>query len=286
MPGMALVLAGGGLLGIAWELGVMRGLKLGGVDPAQANLVIGTSAGSVAGAILGSGVPVTDDLMPEATTLARELERFQAAVDGTVAATIFERWQAAAGALDQAARAEIGALATQVTTVPEREYVDLFKRFLPVTYWPKPLTITGVDVDDGAFVAWHVTSGVPLVQAVAASCALPGVFPPVTVGGHRYVDGGLRSGISADLALGHDPVVVVVPIGGDAAMDYLLRETSGIREAGARVIEIIADERSALEMGADLMDASRMTAAVQAGERQGEAAAAARSRASARTASG
>ena len=124
------------------------------------------------------------------------------------------------------------------------------------------------------------------MQAVAASCALPGVFPPVTVGGHRYVDGGLRSGISADLALGHDPVVVVVPIGGDAAMEYLLRETSGIREAGARVIEIIADERSALEMGADLMDASRMTAAVQAGERQGEAAAAARSRASARTASG
>jgi hypothetical protein len=69
-------------------------------------------------------------------------------------------------------------------------------------------------------------------------------------------------------------------------MDYLLRETSGIREAGARVIEIIADERSALEMGADLMDASRMTAAVTSGERQGAEAAAAWSRASARTTSG
>jgi NTE family protein len=282
---MALVLAGGGLLGIAWELGVMRGLRLGGIDPADADLVVGTSAGSVAGAILGSGLPMSDDLMPEATTLGRELERFQAAVDPTVAATIFERWQGAAGALDQAARAEIGALATQVTTVPEREYVDLFTRFLPLAEWPRPLTITAVDVDDGAFVAWNASSRVPLVQAVAASCALPGVFPPVTVGGRRYVDGGLRSGISADLAEGYDPVVVAVPIGGEAALDYLGRETAGIRALGARVVEIVADERSALEMGPDLMDASRMTAAVTAGERQGAATAAGWSGASARAAS-
>jgi NTE family protein len=278
---MALVLAGGGLLGIAWELGVMRGLLRNGIDPATADLVIGTSAGSVAGAILGSGVPVTDELMPEATILARELERFQQAVDPTVAATIFERWQTAAGALDQSARAEIGALASQVTTVPEQEYVDLFARFLPVVNWPPALTVTAVDVGDGAFVAWTVASGVPLVSAVAASCALPGVFPPVTVGGRRYVDGGLRSGISADLAEGHDPVVIAVPIGGDAAYEYLKRETSGIRKNGARVVEIVADEQSALEMGADLMDASRMAAAVQAGERQGATAAAAWSQPSA-----
>jgi NTE family protein len=270
---MALVLAGGGLLGIAWELGVLRGLREAGIDPANADLVVGTSAGSVTGAILGSGVPLTDALLPEASSLGRELERLMQGADSELAGRIFELWQADGGTPDQPTRAQIGALARQATTVPEREYVALFNRLLPPAPWPRTLTVTAVDVDDGGFVTWTATSGVPLVSAVAASCALPGLFPPVTVGSQRCMDGGVRSGVSADLALGHDPVVVIVPIGGDMVRAYMERETADLRASGAGVIEIVADEASGFAMGADLMDASRLVAALEAGLRQGARAA-------------
>src|SRR5207244_2251208 len=163
VAGMALVLAGGGLLGIAWELGVLRGLREGGVDPADADLVVGTSAGSVAGAILGSGVPLTDALLPRRSHPGRGRER----------------------------------------------------------------RLHGTRAD---------ASG-------------------------RYMDGGVGSGVSADLAVGHDPVVVIVPIGGDMARAYMERDTAALRASGAGVIEIVADQASGAAMGADLMDASRLVAA-------------------------
>jgi len=285
VAGMALVLAGGGLLGIAWELGVLRGLREGGVDPADADLVVGTSAGSVAGAILGSGVPLTDDLLPEASSLGRELERLMQGADSELAGRIFELWQADGGTPEQPVRAQIGTLARQATTVPEREYVDLFNRLLPPVPWPQVLTVTAVDVDNGSFVAWTARSGVPLVPAVAASCALPGLFPPVTVASRRYMDGGVRSGVSADLAVGHDPVVVIVPIGGDMARAYMERDTAALRASGAGVIEIVADQASGAAMGADLMDASRLVAALAGGLRQGASAAENRQRFSAHASS-
>lgn len=56
----ALVLGGGGVVGIAWETGVLKGLRDGGVDPATADLIIGASAGSVVGALLCGGRPLND----------------------------------------------------------------------------------------------------------------------------------------------------------------------------------------------------------------------------------
>jgi len=69
--------------------------------------------------------------------------------------------------------------------------------------------VTAVDAATGEFRTFDRDSGVPLVQAVAASCAVPGVYPPVTIGGRRYVDGGMRSAANVDLAAGVERVVVL-----------------------------------------------------------------------------
>ena len=64
-------------------------------------------------------------------------------------------------------------------------------------------TITLWSTADGSLVQWQRSSGVPLPLAVASSCAVPWVYPPVTINGRRYMDGGARSATNADLAAGH-----------------------------------------------------------------------------------
>src|SRR5206468_7208827 len=84
---------------------------------------------------------------------------------------------------------------------------------LPRPEWPdRPLVVTAVDTGSGEFTTFTRPSGVELVAAVGASCAVPGVYPPVRVHGRRYVDGGMRSPANADLARGYDRVVVLAPV--------------------------------------------------------------------------
>ena len=98
-------------------------------------------------------------------------------------------------------------------TPTEQERLDVIGSRLLGSGWPdRALTITAVDAATGEFAAFDRTSGVPLVQAVAASCAVPGVYPPVTIGEARYIDGGMRSAANADLAQGYDRLVVLAPI--------------------------------------------------------------------------
>src|SRR5207245_4480372 len=111
------------------------------------------------------------------------------------------------GEPDQGRRAQLGAIARQ-TQVPEDVAVEIMRQYLPDIPWPRPLVIAAVDIDDGAFVSWGAAAGVSLVQAAAASSAIPGIFPPITIAGRRYMDGAIRSPTSADLAAGSDMVVI------------------------------------------------------------------------------
>ena len=89
---------------------------------------------------------------------------------------------------------------------------------LPSHEWPAhPLVVTAIDAHSGAFTRFDASSGVPLVDAVAASCAVPGVWPPVSIGGRRYIDGGVRSVTNADLASGCGRVLVLAPMPADVA---------------------------------------------------------------------
>src|SRR4029077_19401592 len=90
--------------------------------------------------------------------------------------------------------------------------------------WPEQrLVITAVDAESGEPRAFDRDSGGGLIDAVAASCARPLVWPPITIGGRRYIDGGVRSATNADLAAGCDRVVVLAPI------TVALRRSSAIK---------------------------------------------------------
>ena len=93
---------------------------------------------------------------------------------------------------------------------------------------------TAVDAETGEFVTWSKDSGVPLVRAIASSCCVPGIFPPITINGRRYIDGGMKSATNAELAAGHDRVLVVSVTGGMERARRLPRAGRAREEAHGR----------------------------------------------------
>ena len=207
-----LVLAGGGVAGIAWELGVLLGIVDERPDVADpllnADVVVGTSAGSTVAAQITGGTPL-DDLY----AAQLDPESAEVLVDVDIAA-LFEQLTAATTGVTAAVerRRRIGELSLARDAVTEDVRRAAVAARLPVTSWPdRDLRIPAVDALTGEAVVFTPTSGVALVDAVTASCAVPGVWPPATVNGRRYVDGGVRSSTNVDLATGCDRVVIVTP---------------------------------------------------------------------------
>jgi NTE family protein len=268
MTGLAVVLGGGGIVGLGWELGIVEGMREAGFDLARADAVVGTSAGSIVGAVLESGIPISE--LPErAAELGPELEALTAVIDRARIDEIGQRWRAAGMRPSQAERAAIAALAAGAPTGPGDTYVDVMTRLLPVTTWPRGLTVTAVRAEDGEFVAFDAGSGVQIATAVAASCALPGVFPAVAIDGSHYVDGGVRSPTNLDLATGQATVIAVAPSSGEQLAAVLDSESAAIRSAGGRVIELLPDAAGLEAIGQDLMDLERLLGAALAGYEQG-----------------
>jgi NTE family protein len=134
-----------------------------------------------------------------------------------------------------------------------------------------------VDAESGAFRAWGRDDSVDVRTAVATSCAVPGLFPCVSVNGRRYQDGGVRSGTSADLASGYDNVVIIAPIGsGQTGIDPLLgritrAEAAALQAAGSSV-ELLFPDAATLEVfGINRMDTTKRGSAVETGVAQGRA---------------
>jgi len=263
MTGRALVLGGGGVTGIAWELGILKGLLDAGLDLSSADLVVGTSAGSVVGSQASDGNDLGElvEMQRSPALAARErtvdfdLERMAAAFTGLMQGVRSPR----------ELRARIGALALMAPTVSESERLAIITSRLPRHEWPaRRLLITAVDTATGDPVVWDRDAGVPLVLAVAASCAVPGVWPPVTVDGRRYMDGGVRSGTNADLAAGHGVVVILAPIVGNLLGGSLDEEIASL-EPEAKVL-VVSPAPAALEaIGPNPLDPSRRAPAVAAG---------------------
>src|SRR5881227_3692171 len=200
----ALVFGGGGVAGVAWELGILLGLYDKGVNVRDADIIIGTSAGSVVGAQIASGTDLeslfTSQLTPVEQTKERKVE-----FDPVQMMEAFRQAVEGAGPDIKAIRARIGAYALTAPTIPEAERRAIIETRLPVHTWPlQRLLIVAVDTETGEEYIMDRTSGVSLVDAVSASCAVPGIWPPVTIAGRRYMDGGVRSATNADLARGSD----------------------------------------------------------------------------------
>ncbi|PWR11642.1 patatin, partial [Micromonospora acroterricola] len=170
-------------------------------------------------------------------------------------------------------RARIGAMAVAARTPSEASRRAVIEARLPRREWPaRRLLVTAVDAASGEFVVFDSDSDVSLVDAVGASCAVPGVWPPVTIGARRYVDGGMRSTVNADLAAGAGRVLVVAPTAAAfGPMPRLSAQVAGLRAGGARVAVVTPDAAARTAIGRNVLDPARRAGAARAGRAQAAA---------------
>ena len=277
----ALVLGGGGPVGVGWESGLAAGLAEAGVALGAADLVVGTSAGSIVGARLALGVDLAETVRAVGQPLPIEVGA------GATITDLMTAWADAASRAQtpEQMRTELGKLALDAHTVAEGEFTgaEVFAQ-LAGRDWPASFRCTAIDTQTGELRVWDAEAGAPLDRAVASSCAVPMVFPPVTIDGTRYMDGGMRTPLNADLAAGHAAVILVsclamaLPEGitdpvFDAIAGQLEAELAVLRDGGAAV-EIVVPGAEFLEVsgwGTELMNPARVAGAYEAGVRQAAA---------------
>ncbi len=258
------MLGGGGITGIAWETGLLAGLAEAGIDLTRAETVVGTSAGSVVGAQVASG----DDLEELYANQLRDPAGEVAASMGKRAMLRFATYLVLPGD-SRKKRARLGHAAARAKTVDESVRVDVIRDRVGERPWPqRRLLITAVDAATGKFHVFDKDSGADLVRAIASSCAVPLVWPPVSVNGSRYVDGGVRSPANADLAKGARHVVVLAPIA--AAFSRASRPQSQVERLGPGVASVVVtpDANAKRAIGRNVLDPAHRAASARAGREQ------------------
>jgi NTE family protein len=262
----AVVFGAGGYVGTAWMAGLAAGLRDRGVDLAAADLIVGTSAGAIIGAILATGQdPASLATLPDpaatgATTPAPDPERL-----AEVFALLSDP-----GLDPITARRRVGQLALASDATTERAHLARMELLITAREWPdRRLLITTVDTETAQRQVWDRTSGVPLVPAVVSSIAFPGTSPPITVDGRRYMDGGLWSATNADLTAGARALVVIEPLAHLFPREPLRQELAAA--AANTVATITPDPASLAAFGTSLYDRTAWQPAYQAGARQAEA---------------
>lgn len=282
-PRVGVVLGGGGLTGTAFHAGVLTALaETVGWDARTADVLVGTSAGSTAAALMRTGFP-PEDYVPRVAGLpmSADGEAILGAAPPLRApdpAPSVERRPASPELVRAGARRpwryRPGVLASGLLPEGRRDVTAtaaLFATLLDA--WPKdPLWVCAVRLSDGERVVFGRDRVATVADAVSASCAVPGYFAPVTIDDERYVDGGAYSLTSLDVVadLELDLVLVSAPLGsadslapdvGNAlrlpARAQLAREASLVRRRGTRVLAIQPDRRLRAVMGTNTMAADK-----------------------------
>jgi NTE family protein len=280
---LGLVMGGGGLVGIAWETGVLAALQEEcGFDPSTAAIVIGSSAGSVTGAQAALGRDFGElaerlqktarprsDERDAGTGAARALPDFSQGPQAEIMQLMTQGGGAETGK-------RIGELAMQCeTALSEDTYVESFRSMLGTDEWPDvDLRVTTCECETGRGLAWSRDDGVDLVRAVASSCAVPGFFPTVSFGDHHYTDG--PRSVTVDL-LADAGVDAALFIGPNAALgafaEMMEREFDAIRDRGIELATVTGGEALA-EIGLNLMDPALRATGAEIGLADGREAAA------------
>jgi NTE family protein len=296
-PPDALVLGGGGILGEAWMMAVLAGLEdAAGFDARRCERYVGTSAGSIVAAYVAAGEtprsrlgdlpeqpPVEADSGGGPARFVGQALRVATAATGAAAAPLAAgvlRLTAAGGALARRValsqlspgRRSLGSLASAIEQTGAR--------------FDGRLMIAAVDLDSGRRVTFGAPAAPPasVGQAVAASCAIPGFFRPVVIGGRTYVDGGVWSPTNMDVldrgkrVLCLNPTASIgaarpTPLAALARISQSIAaiEALTLRRRGATVTTVAPDTGSASALGDNLMDPSRRGRVVDAGFAQGVA---------------
>ncbi len=289
-----LVLGGGGVLGAAWMVGALEALRdVEGVDAGSAEVVVGTSAGSVLAAMLGAGVRVEH---------LRDHQRGIPVLAGPLAGSSFDYERSTGSSRPPLPRPGISSLrllrenALGLHRLPPTAVLtallptgtgsltavgQLVEGLVPHGHWaPRDgIWVVTMDLASGR----RVVLGRPgspsagLSEAVMASCSIPAWYAPVVIGGRRYVDGGACSATSADLLKDSrlDHVYVLAPMASflmDAPGSVLgrmerrwrsqvtrrlLHEVARLRDAGSEVTVLGPGPEDLQAMGANFMDAAR-----------------------------
>lgn len=306
--GLALVLAGGGERAVAWELGVLAGLADAGLDLSAAELVIGTSAGALAGAHIATGAdpfdtavaicahpPVPPDSSGSSGLPAPGGDASSIPAPGTDApvraspatlnadeppgpafAEAVGAWLAAADAGHEEQRRRVGAVALGGPQGDERLVAPTARR-LPAAGWSESLTLVAVDAERGERVALRQADDVPLERAVAASRAIPGFRPVVSAAGRKLMDGAVGSATNADLAAGAELVAIITATPAEAPPDSLFAlwnaalesERATLARDGSELLVVQAGPEDQEAMGFDMMSGARAPGAFAAGRRSG-----------------
>ena len=273
-----LALGGGGVVGLAWEVGVLRSLEDAGLAPgATADVIVGTSAGSILGAWLRGG-RTTGELEAQidagALRLPGRAVPLQSDADRHLYAEALRLW-ARPAAMSEEQAAQVGEVAARVTRSDPDRLSSFESEF--GSAWPDGrLMVTTCRISDGARCAWDSAAGVPLHLAIAGSCTVPGLSAPLTIDGDRHIDGGVWSSTNADLLAGAGvgDVIALSPMAGAMGLGraQAARLTAECDRLGAIGVEAapVTPGEDFREARIDLLDASRSKDALAMGRKAGE----------------
>jgi len=296
MSRVGLVLGAGGVVGQAYHAGVLWALEREfGWDARSAEIIVGTSAGSVTGALLRLGIGPLD-------LAARDLSQPLTEQGGAIfdrllppnldfppmrPGHLFRPWRPPSPALVARAARRPWAFRPQVAamTLMPAGTIDLSSRAGPLhdmvgDVWPEGLWICAARRTDGARVVFGRAGSpaAPLATAVVASCAIPGYFSPVAIGGVEYFDGGVHSPSNANVLRGRrlDVVVVVSPMSApsrftgsaDGPLRWslhrrLVREVALLQAEGTTVVTIEPGAEARAAMGLNAMAEDRSAQVVR-----------------------
>ncbi len=291
----ALVLGGGGPLGVAWEAGLLQGWAQGWQQFVQQEGTAGSSGSAVsrdsrysasalalflegriigtsAGAIVGAHLAVHDSIEPlvaqQSQSLGDDTPRGPGMTKFLAAffkAKLFTRSM-------PSLRRSLGRSARRMALPGEAGFVAAIARsYAPKGGWPagRELLVTVVDAESGELHAWTSESGVPLALAVTASCAVPCAFPLVHVNGRSYMDGGVGSSTNTALARGCDRVLILDPLGRMFGGSPLDAERRALEAEGSRTLAFLPDQAVAAAIGRNFLDTTRRAQVCELARAQG-----------------
>jgi len=291
VPRIAVVLGAGGTVGHGYHAGVLGALADHGWDAGRADLLVGTSAGSLVSSLLRAGMPASDLAnratgAPLSAAGAGVVRRAALAAPGRRAMPPRQRPSGRASSPARLARAfgapwavSPGSLAAALLPagrIPTEQIGAPFKALFGASWPAQPLWVVAVELDTGRRVVFgrERTDGVSVGDAVRASCAIPAFFEPIEIDGQRYVDGGVHSTTNADLVAEQLPDLVLISapmsasrgatgLAPDLPMRQFARLSLGREVAGlrARGIPVVTFQPSAADlavMRGDSLDPAKL----------------------------